>query len=39
LQGAALDQLPAETVRKLKKLDLIEYLDSFPRNLGVFFTK
>jgi len=39
LQGAALDQLPAETVRKLKKLDLIEYLDSFPRNLGVFFRK
>jgi len=39
LHGAALDQLPAETVRKLKRLDLIEYLDSLPRNLGVFFTK
>jgi len=39
LQGVALDQLPVETVRKLKKLDLIEYLDSLPRNLGVFFRK
>ncbi len=39
LQGVPLDQLPAETVRKLKKLDLIEYIDSLPRNLGVFFRK
>jgi epoxyqueuosine reductase len=39
LKGVALDQLPAATVRKLKKLDLIEYLNSLPRNLGVFFRK
>ncbi len=39
LQGVALDQLPTATARKLKKLDLIEYLDSLPRNLGVFFGK
>ena len=39
LQGVALDQLPTATVRKLKKLDLIEYLDNLPRNLGVFFRK
>ncbi len=39
LQGVALDQLPTATARKLKKLDLIEYLDSLPRNLGVFFRK
>ena len=36
LQGVALDQLSAATIRKLKKLDLIENLDSLPRNLGVF---
>ncbi len=39
LQGVGLDQLPAATVRKLKKLDLIEYLNNLPRNLGVFFRK
>jgi epoxyqueuosine reductase len=39
LQGAALDELPSETVGKLEKLDLIEYLDTLPRNLGVFFRK
>lgn len=39
LQGVALDQLPAATVRKLRKLDLIEYLDGLPRNLDVFFRR
>ena len=39
LQGEALDQLPAATVRKLKKLDLIEHRESLPRNLGVFFRR
>ncbi len=39
LQGVALDQLPDATVRKLRKLDLVEYLNSLPRNLGVFFRK
>lgn len=36
LRGVAVDQLAASTVRKLKKLDLIEYQNSLPRNLGVF---
>jgi epoxyqueuosine reductase len=35
-RGVAVDQLPASTVRKLKKLDLFEYQNSLPRNLGVF---
>lgn len=39
LQGATLDQLSAATVRKLRELSLIEYLDRLPRNLGVFFRK
>ena len=39
LEGVSLDKLPASTIRKLKKLDLIEYLDSLPRNLSVFFGK
>ena len=39
LEGGSLDQLPAATVRKLKQLDLIEYLDGLPRNLSVLFDK
>jgi epoxyqueuosine reductase len=39
LEGVPLDQLPAATVRKLKQLDLTEYLDGLPRNLGVFFNR
>jgi epoxyqueuosine reductase len=39
LQGAPLDSFPAATVRKLKKLDLMEYRESLSRNLGVFFRK
>ena len=39
LQGVTLDHLPTATVRKLKKLGLITYIDSLPRNLGVFFRK
>ena len=39
VEGAVLDKLPAATVRKLKKLDLVEYLGSLPRNLGVFFKR
>ena len=39
LNGVPCDQLPNATVRKLEQLDLIEYLDSLPRNLGVFFRK
>jgi len=37
LEGATRDRLPATTVRKLEQLNLVEYLDSLPRNLGVFF--
>jgi len=39
LEGATRDRLPAATVRKLERLDLIESLDILPRNLGVFFRK
>lgn len=37
LAGTPLDQLDAETVKKLERLDLVESLDTLPRNLGVFF--
>jgi epoxyqueuosine reductase len=39
LEGVPRDKLPAATLRKLEHLDLIEDLDSLPRNLGVFFRK
>ena len=39
LKGVPRDHLSTATVRKLEQLDLIEYLDSLPRNLGVFFKK
>lgn len=39
LEGVPRDDLPAATVRKLEQLDLIGYLDSLRRNLGVFFKK
>jgi len=39
LEGVPLDQLPAETGRKLEQLDLIEYFDALPRNLRVFFAR
>jgi epoxyqueuosine reductase len=39
LEGVSRDRLPAETVRKLEYLDLIEDIDTLPRNLGVFFGK
>ena len=39
LEEVPSDQLPAATVRKLKQLDLIEYLDGLPRNLGVFLRR
>jgi epoxyqueuosine reductase len=39
LEGVPSDQLPAATVRKLEQLDLIEFLDSLPRNLCVFFRR
>lgn len=39
LKGVPRDRLPAETVRKLERLDLIEDMGTLPRNLGVFFGK
>jgi epoxyqueuosine reductase len=39
LEGVPRDQLPAATMRKLEQLDLIGYLESLRRNLGVFFKK
>jgi epoxyqueuosine reductase len=34
LEGIPLDQLPAATVEKLKRLDLTEYARLLPRNLS-----
>jgi hypothetical protein len=39
LQGVSQDKLPAMTLRKLKRLDLVDYLNCLPRNLAVFFNK
>ncbi|MHA2371144.1 MAG: 4Fe-4S double cluster binding domain-containing protein [Candidatus Hodarchaeales archaeon] len=36
LKATEPNQLPASTRRKLEKWDLLEYLETFPRNLGVF---
>jgi epoxyqueuosine reductase len=37
LEGVTRDKLPIETLRKLERLSLTDYLDSLPRNLSVFF--
>ena len=37
LNGAAIDQLPPETVQKLERIDMLGDLQLLPRNLGVFF--
>jgi epoxyqueuosine reductase len=37
LNGAMVDHLPPETVRKLERIDMINDLQLIPRNLGVFF--
>jgi len=39
LEGVPRDRLPARTLGKLEHLSLVDYLDSLPRNLGVFFNK
>ncbi len=39
LEGVPRNQLPATTARKLEHLNLIDDLDSLPRNLGVLFRK
>jgi len=38
LEGSSPDQLPAATVKKLERLELMDSLDILPRNLGVFFS-
>jgi epoxyqueuosine reductase len=37
MQGAAIDLLPSETKAKLERLELVEYYNLLPRNLGVLF--
>ncbi len=39
LRGVLQDNLPAATLRKLEQLSLLDYFNSLPRNLGVFFRK
>lgn len=39
LEGVPHDKLPATTLGKLERLSLVDYLDSLPRNLGIFFKK
>jgi epoxyqueuosine reductase len=39
LEGVPHDKLAGTTLRKLERLSLVDYLDSLPRNLGVFFNK
>ncbi|MCJ7635015.1 FeS-binding protein [Candidatus Bathyarchaeota archaeon] len=39
LEGVPRDKLPGTTLRKLERLSLVDYLDSLPRNLGIFFKK
>ena len=39
LEGACLDRLSAETLRKLERFALAESLNALPRNLSVFITR
>jgi epoxyqueuosine reductase len=39
LAGASADNLTKETIKKLKRLDILTDLSILPRNLGVFFRK
>lgn len=39
LAGAPLERHDAGTVKKLQRLELLEYLDVLPRNLGVFLNE
>jgi len=38
-EGVSLDQLPATTAKKLEQSDMVDFLDTFPRNLGVFLNR
>jgi epoxyqueuosine reductase len=39
VEGVPQDKLPSTTLKKLKRLSLVDYLDSLPRNMGIFFQK
>ncbi|MEE9192556.1 MAG: 4Fe-4S double cluster binding domain-containing protein [Candidatus Aerophobetes bacterium] len=39
LEGKQLDQLPSSVIRKLERLELIEYLNVLPRNLSVLLNR
>jgi epoxyqueuosine reductase len=39
LEGVPHDKLSGTTLRKLERLSLVDYLESLPRNLGIFFKK
>lgn len=39
LEGKQLDRLPSSVIRKLERLELIEYLDVLPRNLGALLDR
>jgi epoxyqueuosine reductase len=39
LAGAKLEELQNSTVKKLRHLGLTDYVDMFPRNLGVFYER
>lgn len=39
VEGVPLDQLPAETIRKLEQSDLVGLLDSLPRNLKLLLER
>lgn len=37
LDGKNIEQLPENTIKKIKDYDFLDYLEVFPRNLSVFF--
>ena len=39
LRGTSSDQLAPTTQAKLERLELLDYLEILPRNLGVFFNR
>jgi epoxyqueuosine reductase len=39
LERVARNELPPTTLQKLEHLSLTDYLESLPRNLGIFFRK
>jgi epoxyqueuosine reductase len=39
LEGVPHGKLPNTTLKKLERLSLVDYLESLPRNLGIFFKK